>query len=496
MTITGFSTASDSIIVASSYDDRSAQWAYAWKGTVNPFYAQNEAAAASYNALASAALTALDTGGASEPGYYFGVYNGDGYLFYDNAGDGITDVIKLVGVTTFDAIDVCAPGYYNQGGTGTTAWTTPTEIGNYDFTANYETITRTDTFTNARIEALQVKSGFYGGNNISANLTLEAATAPSGDVVGSLSFRQADIEVSGSGLTGDGHLTVNDAHGTIDSLRVSAEDYSIATADFNDFSGAVREISVSADDLANASVSISGLQENVQQLWMSAYRGDTTADITLTDGYVARTDVYLQSDAASPATATLTVTQADHGGEVFAASSFDDAPAAETAVFELTYQDATADQILLCYEYDPETGVTSASGDFEGTFHLNLNKQDVDTNFDPANILTVIGWDSGTALAADVQADDTISFEGPVGRVLLGGDVGQYLEDLVAESNLNDFLAAADSALNSTVDYYFGVVGTNGYLAYDADGIGISQVIEFQNMTDFNATRIITNEIV
>jgi hypothetical protein len=136
------------------------------------------------------------------------------------------------------------------------------------------------------------------------------------------------------------------------------------------------------------------------------------------------------------------------------------------------------------------------TGDFDGTFHLTLSGTDVDTAFDTDYMLTIAGFDSGTALAADVQADDTISFEGPVGKVLSGGDVGQYLEDLVAESNLNDFLAAADSALNSTVDYYFGVVGTNGYLAYDADGIGISQVIEFQNMTDFDATRIITTEIV
>lgn len=54
----------------------------------------------------------------------------------------------------------------------------------------------------------------------------------------------------------------------------------------------------------------------------------------------------------------------------------------------------------------------------------------------------------------------------------------------MAAASVATFIAAADAALDGTVDYYFGVVGGNGYLATDSDGNGITGIIRQVGVTD------------
>lgn len=74
-----------------------------------------------------------------------------------------------------------------------------------------------------------------------------------------------------------------------------------------------------------------------------------------------------------------------------------------------------------------------------------------------------------------------------------GGSSVNYVEVLTPAASEAAFAAAANSALTGTVKYYFGVVGTDGYLAYDADGTGTTSIIKLTGITDMAATDISAN---
>jgi len=61
---------------------------------------------------------------------------------------------------------------------------------------------------------------------------------------------------------------------------------------------------------------------------------------------------------------------------------------------------------------------------------------------------------------------------------------GKLMISSASSSNLEALLNSADSALNGTIQFYFGyIVGDAGYLVYDQDGVGISNVIRLQGIT-------------
>jgi hypothetical protein len=100
---------------------------------------------------------------------------------------------------------------------------------------------------------------------------------------------------------------------------------------------------------------------------------------------------------------------------------------------------------------------------------------DVDGLFSMA--LTVI--DGGFATGVD-----TLNFTD-------AGSATNYTEVLAPAANLAAFTAAADTALNGTTDYYFGVVGGDGYLAFDGDGNGITNIIQLVGVTNIAPTDIV-----
>jgi hypothetical protein len=91
--------------------------------------------------------------------------------------------------------------------------------------------------------------------------------------------------------------------------------------------------------------------------------------------------------------------------------------------------------------------------------------------------LTVIngGFATGT---------DTLDFSA-------AGSVTNYTEVPAPALNLAAFTAAADTALDGTIDYYFGVVGGDGYLAFDGDGSGITNIIQLVGVTNIAPTDIV-----
>ncbi len=93
---------------------------------------------------------------------------------------------------------------------------------------------------------------------------------------------------------------------------------------------------------------------------------------------------------------------------------------------------------------------------------------------------------------------------GSTGQLLLGTSYGGLIPGTAANfvvspvsftevAGFAAFVTAAAAALTNTVDYYFGVVGTNGYLAVDNMGPAhtISEIIELTGVTSMSFHDII-----
>ena len=72
----------------------------------------------------------------------------------------------------------------------------------------------------------------------------------------------------------------------------------------------------------------------------------------------------------------------------------------------------------------------------------------------------------------------------------VAGSGTNYTENLTAAATLTALLTAADTALDGTVLYYFGVVGTDGYLVFDLDGTGYTELIKLTGVVDIAPTDI------
>ncbi len=521
ITVNDFDGDRGSINVFRPYDTSTESWA--WNHTLlSTAYSENETPAVDFNAFLDDAETALNLHTDGTTDYYFGVVGSDGYLAYDISDSGITGVVKLTGVTSFDAANV-RDHSFNQ------------NLGTLSGTANYTTLNTTklynvsDTVYNASDLAIQF-TGMGLLDELKVHANVEAYAVQAADSVsltltengtGDIIFRQALITVSadssnpgGPSYGADATLTVSDARGTVEHVGVSANGWyqdSSAQALFYSFSGAVNEIELKAvghgtnnasADLYMTSTNGTALTESVQNLWMTVESADATANLTLASGYVVKTEVTMSS-GNDMSIVTLNIEQTVHGGEVFATTFMRDSINPTThvygngthATFDLTYTNGTADKVSLGQmAWNGLTGDSSADvftvGNFEGDFKLWLYVPDTD-NADftvsgalQTNMLTIEGFDTGATAYDDTNAwlDDRISFN--------NSQNGYYLKSLTDEVTVDAFLSAADTALDGTVDYYFGVVGSNGYLAMDEDGSGITQVIEFLGMTDLDYTRI------
>jgi len=73
----------------------------------------------------------------------------------------------------------------------------------------------------------------------------------------------------------------------------------------------------------------------------------------------------------------------------------------------------------------------------------------------------------------------------------VAGDSSNYAEALVAAADLSLFVAAADGALTGPVIYYFGRVGSDGYLATDTDADGITTIVKLAGVSDLDFTNIV-----
>jgi hypothetical protein len=112
-----------------------------------------------------------------------------------------------------------------------------------------------------------------------------------------------------------------------------------------------------------------------------------------------------------------------------------------------------------------------------GADHIIFSNVDADTDLVPSGATDVIasGFTSGS---------DKLDFT-------TAGSGTNYSENLTAAATLAAFITAAGTALDGTIMYYFGVVGTDGYLAYDTDGVGITGIVKLTGVVDMGSGDII-----
>lgn len=132
------------------------------------------------------------------------------------------------------------------------------------------------------------------------------------------------------------------------------------------------------------------------------------------------------------------------------------------------------------------TGITKTDGvngvnAVTGTVDTLTGNGGADTfAFSTADVATTAG--AVTAIITDFKTGvDKI-------KVTNGADAGagsatNYVEATSAASTLTALLTAADTALNGTVDYYVGQVGSDSYLVTDANGTGYTNVIKLTGVT-------------
>ncbi|CAM5307139.1 hypothetical protein PFRA20S_02572 [Pseudomonas fragi] len=110
-----------------------------------------------------------------------------------------------------------------------------------------------------------------------------------------------------------------------------------------------------------------------------------------------------------------------------------------------------------------------------GADTFNFSGLDTDGSLTAATAVISAGFTSGV---------DTLNFP-------TAGTGANYTEVAAPAANVAAFITAADTALNGTTNYYFGVVGGDGYLAYDGDGTGITSIIKLVGVTDIAPTDIV-----
>ncbi|MCT9809547.1 DUF5801 domain-containing protein, partial [Acidovorax sp. Be4] len=138
--------------------------------------------------------------------------------------------------------------------------------------------------------------------------------------------------------------------------------------------------------------------------------------------------------------------------------------------------------------------VVDADGDATGSQTLGVNIVG-GASLNPtsgADTFTFANADASGLLAA-VMYNITSGFATGTDKLdfSTAGSVTNYAENLVAAASVSALVTAADTALNGTVQYYFGVVGSDGYLATDTDGNGVTSIVKLAGVTDMAFTDIV-----
>ncbi len=258
-----------------------------------------------------------------------------------------------------------------------------------------------------------------------------------------------------------------------------------------DFSGVVDVTALGADNEAMLSINLS-----------SSYSAEMYGELNVTASDDSIASVSIISDGDFYSAVSLTANDGGHAILSLVAESSDSI---------ITVDTDRDSQVTLEMDVNEYTGRIDVYGNEGGVFDLVLQDGfsldvDLDPNMkfggqfnltveSPMNVSLDAGQDYGywmriNGFDTSGTASDTLNFKGDEFD-------GSYIDATVSSSDgyddvfasSADFFTAADTALDGSVDYFFGTDGTNGWLAVDGDGDGIDYFVELVGVTtmDWNA---------
>jgi T1SS-143 domain-containing protein len=98
-------------------------------------------------------------------------------------------------------------------------------------------------------------------------------------------------------------------------------------------------------------------------------------------------------------------------------------------------------------------------------------------------VMTDIPADLDAALAQETRTLTDFNPNGDVLDFLTDAVAGNFESSAGPFASLSAFVAEADNQLDGTTRYYFGTVGSDGYLAYDGDGVGFTSIVKLVGVT-------------
>ncbi len=110
-----------------------------------------------------------------------------------------------------------------------------------------------------------------------------------------------------------------------------------------------------------------------------------------------------------------------------------------------------------------------------------------------ATLTNATDLDSTLGKVTDIITDFKVTGDtaNTINGLGVAGTAANFKSDSTPAANLTALLTAADTALNGTVKYYVGQVGSDSYLVTDSDGIGYTDVIQLIGATGITATDIV-----
>ncbi len=354
------------------------------------------------------------------------------------------------------------------------------------------TATGADSVSSVDIYAESYSEDVNMGWEDDANVTVTAT--------GSNSLAYAEIDLLGDDVGYDGNITVTanaasglDADAVMDiNLHASEESYfygdinvsalgadndatlvmDVTSSYDTDSSDVGGNINVKAvEGIASVSVSVDGSFDAFVSL-----DADEDGEVVMTivaDTMDGSGDIYVYTDNDGEVTLNMDVNDYGSNEDI-------DVYGDEGGVFNLVLQDG----------FDVSVDLSDDVQGYAGQFNLVVETP-LNFSADPGDVyysIEIEGFDA-TGLVID-----TIDFKGAEFN-------GTYIDATVVSDTYSDeytsfdtFLLEADTALDGSVDYFFGTDGTDGWLAVDGDGDEIDYVIELQGVTNLDWSAVLSTQ--
>jgi S-layer protein len=256
-----------------------------------------------------------------------------------------------------------------------------------------------------------------------------------------------------SGLTGGLTSTITNAEAAASvssNTTVSLGAATSATVNTVTFAGDVDAVTVTGSSGKDGIV----LKNTVDSGTIALGSGTDTLTLTLLDGKVSANNAMVANFSSSSQTVGNATVSSGYIQEWDGTNALTNGVKIYVSGVDAVVGTNTADTI-----YANGTGMTITGGVGADLITLGAG----------ADTVAVGAAESNAAAGVDVitgfaTTTDSIDFAGAA------GSSSNYAESTTAAASFTAVLAAADTALNGTVLYYFGTDGTDGWLFYDADG--------------------------